>query len=500
MTSAPEMPAIVPELVGWALALEDFREFLRYVRIARTIVRGEEAVSDGASIPFEPWPHLLERADAWQIRHDNEVVLKARQLGLSWLAAAYALWTVLRQESAKVLLISQTEGDAEELMRKTQFIYDNLTCPAWMRGRVLKRNTTELVIWHGGHILCVPSTPRGGRGFTATLVIVDEAAHHLHAVANWLAYSPAALDGGQIIILSTAAGTTGFFADRYAGAMRGVNGFTPVFIGALERPDRVGDDAGTAWLQQAREAFEGMPDEFPQEYPLRAEDAFVQLSGLVYPQASRDVHGRVWNEKLKLWLRADGEAGSTPPPWEQCIARYGAYDLGGGDPTAIGALGVYRDGAGMMRVHLYAYYWHKYGAPGISDMHQWLTEWDRPEARMVRIEADPHDAVVEASLAALGHNMRTADWSRGKGLGVLAQYLEEGWITFPADAEELWHEFASYRWLTTVDPQSRDRYATSTPYDHHGDLIDMIRYGLMGLYRDFMNRRESRVAFSDVNW
>lgn len=466
----------------WALALNYFPAFLSYVRIARTIVREGQAVTDGPAVPFEPWPHLLERARAWQ-SGEHEVVLKARQLGLSWLAAAYACWTALRQESAKVLLISQTASDAEELMRKVQFVYDQLPVSPWMRARSMKRNTEELVLWHGGHILCVPSTERGGRGFTATLVIVDEAAHHLHAVANWLAYSPSALDGGQIILLSTAAGTTGFFHDRYEAATRGVNGFEPVFIGALARPDRVGNDGGKRWLSEARAAFEGLPDEFAQEYPMRAEDAFVQLTGLVYPQAGRETHGRE----------------QPPIPWEQCIARYGSYDIGGGDPTAIVACGVYRVG-GMLRVHMYGYFWRKNGAPGVSDMHEWLARWDRPDARMVWVEADPKDAVVEQSLRALGHNMRTADWSRGKGLGIMAQFLEDCWITFPAGAEELWREFASYRWLTTVDPQSKDRYATSTPYDHHGDIIDATRYALMGIYRDFMNVRETLTAFSDVNW
>lgn len=53
--------------------------------------------------------------------------------------------------------------------------------------------------------------------------------------------------------------------------------------------------------------------------------------------------------------------------------------------------------------------------------------------------------------------------------------------------------------LTRIDPNSKDRYATGTPHDHHGDLLDALRYCLMGIYRDLMNRRQNRTAYSDVN-
>jgi hypothetical protein len=40
------------------------------------------------------------------------VVLKARQLGVSWLAAIYALWFAIRKPVQVVLLISQRQDDA----------------------------------------------------------------------------------------------------------------------------------------------------------------------------------------------------------------------------------------------------------------------------------------------------------------------------------------------------------------------------------------------------
>lgn len=473
----------------WALALEDFPTFLTKVRIAETIVKeGRELIADAAgAIQFELWPHLLRRARAWQSRKYHEIILKARQLGLSWLAAAYALWTALRQASAKVLLISDTQDDAEELMRKVQFIYEHLDVPAWVKPAFLKWNTEELVISGGGHILCVPSTERGGRGFTATLIICDENAWHLHALANFAAYSPAALDGGQMIILSTANGTTGFFHDQFVAAQveleawRHEQGpapiFRPVFIGALDRPDR---DA--AWYDRARRTYPGLPQLFKQEYPLSADEAFVQLLGLVFPQFDQETHVREFD----------------PMPWEQCLYRWLAYDLGGGDPTAIGAFGVYRDSGGQFRVHLYGHYYKRFGAPTVDEMAAWMFQWIRPNAPVTFCEADPKDATVEASLRALNIPAHKGDWARFEGLGNHAMFLDQGWFTIRKDALDVIREYVSYRWLTRTDPNDKSRYATATPHDHHGDMMDVIRLALLGIYTRLMSARTGKPAYAEV--
>lgn len=458
-------------VAAWAACMESFPTFLRLVMIAERRRDASGVPTDGAAVRYERWPHLMQAAEDWQAG-GHEVVLKARQLGFSWLAAAYALWVALRQPGAVVLLISQTQPDAVELMRKVQFIYDHLRVDRWVIPATARCNTQDMEFIGGSAIRCVPSTSRGGRGFTATLVIVDEAAHHLFAQANWLAYAPTALDGGQILLISTANGPTGFFADRYRAAEAAPDGtFHARFIGALARPDR-----DEAWLERARASFEGIPAMFPQEYPLTPGDAFVQPTGLVYPEFSRDRH------LVKP---------SSVPKWEECLYRYLSYDLGGGDPTAIGALGVWR-GPNGYRAHLYAYYYRPrgMGPPDIAEMAAWMHQWHRADAPVVHVEADPKDAVVEQSFAALGLPTRTADWTRKTGLSTVASWLRDGWLSFPSSCPELIREFESYRWITRVDPHDRSKYETATPFDNHGDLLDTLRYALMGAYRDLMNQRD----------
>jgi hypothetical protein len=44
-------------------------------------------------------------------------------------------------------------------------------------------------------------------------------------------------------------------------------------------------------------------------------------------------------------------------------------------------------------------------------------------------------------------------------------------------------EFYGYRWRESLDPNSKERYQTKTPVDHHGDLMDSRRYALGRIWK-----------------
>ena len=99
----------------------------------------------------------------------------------------------------------------------------------------------------------------------------------------------------------------------------------------------------------------------------------------------------------------------------------------------------------------------------------------------------------------LGLPAQLARNRRAEGIELVQQYLSEGWITFEPD---VWAgfaaEFGGYRWATRADPHSRERYDTSTPVDHHGDRLDALRYALMAMYYDQLNR-SGRAPFTAVD-
>ena len=74
--------------------------------------------------PFNLWED--QRKALRQFR-DNKlnVILKARQLGITWLVLHYALWKMINP-GRTVIGLSRTEDEAQELVRRMSVILDNM--------------------------------------------------------------------------------------------------------------------------------------------------------------------------------------------------------------------------------------------------------------------------------------------------------------------------------------------------------------------------------------
>lgn len=430
------------------------------------------------TIPFATWPHLMELADYWQTHTREEphsqVVLKARQLGVSTLAEAYALY-VSQERGGNVLVISKTLDDSKDFGAKTLLIYDSQV-PDDKRETTI-RNTEQLAFRGGGRIIFRAPTEHAGRSQANTLVIVDEAAFQVWAAKNYKAYRPTISAGGQLLVISTANGASGFFYDLFWGAKRRTLPYQAAFIPWSARPDR-----DERWLAAERAAFSGSPEDFNQEYPSTIQEAFLAKTGRVFPQFVEERH----------MLTHD------PVPWEDCVYRVVSGDYGGGDPTALVVWGVYKSPAGY-KMHAYDLYYRTTGAPTIEEMVGFLAPW---HARApITIGQMEHDAIINASLTNLfkdertkrGPNFLPADKRRGPGLGLVAQFLEQTWVTFNAEkCEPVIYEMQTYRWLERTDPNDKERYATATPVDHHGDILDATRYAIIYVYYTLMAKGDGQ--------
>ena len=148
-----------------------------------------------AWIRFRLWPEQVRVVRA--LRDEQLViVLKARQLGLSWLAVGFGLWLMLFRPAATVLLFSKRDDEAVHLLSfRLKGMYQRL--PAWLQCQGVGRdNDHELRLSNGSAALAFPTT--GGRSYTASLAIVDEAdfAPDLDLLLN--AVKPTIDAGGQV--------------------------------------------------------------------------------------------------------------------------------------------------------------------------------------------------------------------------------------------------------------------------------------------------------------
>lgn len=149
---------------------------------------------------LEPWPAQGEVLQIMQ-RERLLIILKARQLGLSWLACAYALWLLTFRPPATVLLFSQRAAEAEELLARIRQMYGYL--PTWLQAPAIQRDKDQAFELSSGSRALAFST-RGGRSYTGTLAIIDEADHVPDLAAFLNAVKPTVDAGGKLFLISTA--------------------------------------------------------------------------------------------------------------------------------------------------------------------------------------------------------------------------------------------------------------------------------------------------------
>ena len=215
-------------------------------------------------IRFGLWPAQRQVARVLAERR-LVVILKARQLGLSWLVVGSALWLMLFRPAATVLFFSKRDDEAVHLLSfRLRGMYDRL--PGWMRrSRVVTANAHELRLSSGSAALAFPTT--GGRSYTASLAVVDEADHvpDLDGLLN--AVKPTIDAGGRLVLVSTVdkSNPSSAFKRIYRAGVAGENGYAPIFLGWSSRPGR--DAAWYADQMRDVRARTGALDDLYQEYP-----------------------------------------------------------------------------------------------------------------------------------------------------------------------------------------------------------------------------------------
>jgi hypothetical protein len=286
----------------------------------------------GIAVKFKLWPGQLKVLAAI-LSNRLLVILKARQLGLTWLALSYAVWRMVFSPGYTVAALSKTERDAKELTRRIEFILRHL--PAWMAqekrrdvkpGRyVLWESTTETVtLYHPDStepsgFKSLTSAPGSGRSFTENLIILDEWAFQQWAEEIWASVYPTVNrpTGGQVIGLSTNKRGS-LFEATWINAVKGLNSFARMFLPWWTDPRRTKE-----WYEQTKK---DLPHSWMQEYPATPEEALSAGEGTAFPEFSEMIHVC---RPFKI------------PPWWR---RWRGNDPGYADPFAWYWLAVSDDG------------------------------------------------------------------------------------------------------------------------------------------------------------
>lgn len=223
-------------------------------------------------IAFDLWPAQQSVISDLE-HHPQVIILKARQLGMTWLCLAYALWLMLFRPAATILIFCRGEREALYLLGRERMrgMWDSL--PAWMKRGVYATHSSghEWQLSNGSVARALPS--QAGDAFTVTYCLVDEADLCPNLNDLMRRAKPTVDGGGRMTLLSRVDKRTpqSEFKNIYRGAVAGENGWHPIFLPWTARPNR---DA--AWYEaQKRDVLSRTKayDDLWEQYPETAEQA-----------------------------------------------------------------------------------------------------------------------------------------------------------------------------------------------------------------------------------
>jgi hypothetical protein len=247
-------------------------------RTAETFSFGHLVTNDerwGWQRDFLRWIHAVSRG----------IILKARQLGATWLCCAYVVWVALYRPGSLCLMYRQKHDEAVENVIRAWTLLGSLprhllngavvVIPA--RGEPPRGGVLELRFPDGSvsRIVAESSAAASGHGKTAAVIVLDEFSRIDAADEIIKAVQPAAGATGKILIPSTANGVS----NQETGAGNRFHwiwtsaeeeGYEKKFLPWSLHPDRDQD-----WYDKSPEIRGLRAHERAEQYPANEHEAFT---------------------------------------------------------------------------------------------------------------------------------------------------------------------------------------------------------------------------------
>ena len=276
----PSVPFLIEE------ARADCEFFIEnYVKIENKSGEGDIAA------PFLLWPGQKQ---ALQLILNERLIiaLKSRQIGISWLALAYSVWVMLNPGKS-ILVLSKTEKDAQELVRRVDFILRHL--PRWFilpfesraPGMMYFDSTAaQSTVYHPNSEMATfqsfTASAETARSFTGDVLILDEWGFQLYDRSIWkAAYPTVNRPNAKTIGISTIEHGS-VFEEKWIESREGRNNFKRIFLGWRTDPRR-----DEKWYQ---DSCKEMGDAVKWEYPETEEDAFLIPGGTFFHEFKAATH------------------------------------------------------------------------------------------------------------------------------------------------------------------------------------------------------------------
>jgi len=162
-------------------------------------VLNDPAIFASAVLNIEPFPY-----QSVFLRNTSKRILvcAGRQVGKSFMTAARAIWFATTHQKTNTLIVSATLRQSMLMFDK---IWSMIESSSMVRKSVAQHSRTSVSFKNGSSIIALPCGRSGStlRGFTAHLIIIDEAAFVPERVISEVVLPMLATTQGTAILLST---------------------------------------------------------------------------------------------------------------------------------------------------------------------------------------------------------------------------------------------------------------------------------------------------------
>lgn len=249
-----------------------------FIEIYSTSGEGEA----GEWIKFDLWDEQIEVIEIIE-NNQKVVILKARQVGLTWLVLAVALWLMLFRPIATILVYSARDTEAIYLLSDDRLrgmyerIPDYLKVKKendfWIPLEIVDDDKHLFSLSNGSNVRAFPTS--AGDSYTATLAIVDEADASKDLNKLLQRVKPTIDAGGKLILLSRSYkdNPESTFKKIYRAAKQKLNEYAHVFL-----PWRVVPSRTSEWYEREKKdslATVGTLDNVYESYPATDAEALA---------------------------------------------------------------------------------------------------------------------------------------------------------------------------------------------------------------------------------
>lgn len=175
------------------------------------------------SVPFALHDYQKEMMRLFQEERFS-IVLASRQVGKSICSAIFLLWYAMFNDTKEVLIASNKNSGAMEMISRIQYAYEHL--PHWLKPGITDDgwNMHRISFDNESSIESTATSEDAGRGMSVSLLFLDEFAFVSPGIQQkfWTAMLPTLSTGGSCIVTSTPNGDADLFAQMWRTAVSGL--------------------------------------------------------------------------------------------------------------------------------------------------------------------------------------------------------------------------------------------------------------------------------------